>query len=92
MNQSNRAITAGESLVPSQNDTTGRYKCVADVMTRKTVTLSPHHGFGEAVSLMADRHFRHVVVAIPAGRLSVLSRIVISCVPWRAQATGKQKT
>ena len=59
MNHGNPESTAREASMPSENDTRGRYKCVADVMTRKTVTLSPHHGFAEAVSLMADRHFRH---------------------------------
>jgi acetoin utilization protein AcuB len=31
-------------------------------MTRDAITLCPHHSFSEAVSLMADRHFRHIVV------------------------------
>lgn len=35
---------------------------VADVMTGKVATLSPHHTFDDAVSLMNDRHFRHCVV------------------------------
>jgi acetoin utilization protein AcuB len=35
---------------------------VADVMTGKVVTLSPHHSFNDAVNLMNDRHFRHCVV------------------------------
>lgn len=35
---------------------------VADVMTGKVVTMSPHHTFTEAVKLMNDRHFRHCVV------------------------------
>lgn len=35
---------------------------VADVMTGKVVTLSPHHTFDEAANLMNDRHFRHCVV------------------------------
>ena len=35
---------------------------VADVMTGKVVTLSPHHSFSDAVNLMNDRHFRHCVV------------------------------
>lgn len=69
MNKSNREITAGESLRAAQDGPNGGYKCVADVMTRKTVTLSPHHGFSEAVSLMADRHFRHIVVVDPGGQI-----------------------
>jgi len=35
---------------------------VADVMTGKVVTLSPHHTFDDAANLMTDRHFRHCVV------------------------------
>ena len=73
MNHRNREITADQSLM-AQSESTGRYKCVADVMTRKTVTLSPHHGLAEAVSLMADRHFRHIVVVDTGGQvLGVIS-------------------
>ena len=68
MNQSNREGSS-ESLTAGQSQPTGRYQCVADVMTRKTVTLSPHHGFAEAVSLMADRHFRHIVVVDTGGKI-----------------------
>lgn len=35
---------------------------VADVMTGKVVTLSPHHSFNEVANLMNDRNFRHCVV------------------------------
>ena len=35
---------------------------VADIMTTKLVTLSPHHTFGEAVQLMANSPFRHFLV------------------------------
>ena len=50
MNHGNREITGRESLMAAQNEPMGKYKCVADVMTRKTVTLSTHHGVAEAVS------------------------------------------
>ena len=57
---------SGESNSPdskaAHTDPITRHKCVADVMTRKTITLSPHHSFADAVGLMADRHFRHIVV------------------------------
>jgi acetoin utilization protein AcuB len=69
MNQSNRPSTGRESLVAAYSESTERNKCVADVMTRKTITLSPHHSFAEAVSLMADRHFRHIVVIDTGGRV-----------------------
>ena len=68
MNQSNREGSV-EALTAAPSQSTGRYQCVADVMTRKTVTLSPHHGFAEAVSLMADRHFRHIVVVDTGGHI-----------------------
>ena len=35
---------------------------VADVMTGKVATLSPHHSFNDAANLMNDRYFRHCVV------------------------------
>ena len=69
MNHGNRKFTGRESSMATQNESMGSYKFVADVMTRKTVTLSPHHGFAEAVSLMADRHFRHVVVVDTGGQI-----------------------
>jgi acetoin utilization protein AcuB len=73
MNHRKQEMTADESLI-AQSESPGRLKCVADVMTRKTVTLSPHHGIAEAVSLMADRHFRHIVVVDTGGQvLGVIS-------------------
>ena len=42
---------------------------VADVMTGKVVTLSPHHGFNEVTNLMNDRSFRHCVVVDNQGRV-----------------------
>jgi CBS domain-containing protein len=50
-------------------ESNGRPTRVADVMTRKVVTLAPHHSFAEAVRLMADRHFRHFVVVDPGGHI-----------------------
>ena len=35
---------------------------VADVMTRDAMTLSSNHSFAAAVSLMAERHFHHIVI------------------------------
>lgn len=43
---------------------------VADVMTSKLVTLSPHHTFGEAVQLMSNHRFRHFLVLHADGRLA----------------------
>jgi CBS domain-containing protein len=42
---------------------------VADVMTSKVVTLSPHHSFTDAANLMSDRYFRHCVVVDAHGQL-----------------------
>jgi len=43
---------------------------VGDVMTRKLVTLSPHHTFGEAVQLMSNHRFRHFLVLHADGKLA----------------------
>ena len=40
---------------------------VADVMTGKVVTLSPHHSFNDVANLMNDRYFRHCVVVDQTG-------------------------
>ena len=42
---------------------------VADVMTGKVITLSPHHSFNDVVNLMNDRYFRHCVVTDTHGRV-----------------------
>ena len=69
MNKENGQMSARESSMEPESESTGKYTCVADVMTRKTVSLSPHHSFTEAVSLMADRHFRHIVVVDTGGQI-----------------------
>src|SRR5262245_55193777 len=69
MNKENGQMSTRESSMASESESTRRYTCVADVMTRKTVSLSPHHSITEAVSLMADRHFRHIVVVDTAGQI-----------------------
>jgi len=42
---------------------------VADVMTGKVVTLSPHHTFIEAANWWNDRSFRHCVVVDTRGQI-----------------------
>ena len=42
---------------------------VADIMTGKVVTLSPHHSFSQAANLMNDRYFRHCVVVDAQGHI-----------------------
>jgi acetoin utilization protein AcuB len=43
---------------------------VADVMTGKVVTLSPHHTLSEVANLMSDRYFRHCVVVDSFGKIA----------------------
>jgi len=42
---------------------------VADVMTGRVVTLSPHHSFNDVTHLMSDRNFRHCVVVDTHGKV-----------------------
>jgi CBS domain-containing protein len=39
-------------------------------MTRQLVTLTPQQSFGEAVGVMANRPYRHILVIRPDGRLA----------------------
>jgi CBS domain-containing protein len=52
----------------------GRHKIggpltVADVMTRRVITMSPHDSFSDAITLMAKHSFRHFLVVDKANRL-----------------------
>jgi len=60
--------TAPTWSMENQRDSTGKTHCVADVMTREVVSLSPQHNFADAVNLIANRHFRHFVV-VDNGRI-----------------------
>ena len=42
---------------------------VGDVMTRHVITMSPHHSFSDAITLMAKHSFRHFLVLDKANRL-----------------------
>lgn len=72
--------------------------CVADLMTSRVVTLAPHHTFGEAVCLMANRPFRHFLVVHPDGRLAgVLSdrdllRVLGRTPVWQSKTVGEVMT
>ena len=57
-----QAATLGDSMIVGPTE-------VADVMTSKVVTLSPHHSFSEAANLMNDRYFRHCVVVDARGQI-----------------------
>lgn len=43
---------------------------VGEIMTKEVVSLYPGQSFCEAVGLMANRPFRHIVVVHPNGRLA----------------------
>lgn len=98
MDHDNRETTGVDPSTATESDALGRCRCVADVMTHKTVTLSPHHGFAEAVSLMADRHFRHIVVADTGGQiLGVISdrdilRTLARTSNWQVKDVGQIMT
>jgi len=47
----------------------GSLTMVGDVMTRKVITMSPHHSFSDAIALMAKHSFRHFLVLDKANRL-----------------------
>jgi CBS domain-containing protein len=55
---SDERITGGESLTT-----------VGDVMTRYVITMSPHHSFSDAITLMSKHSFRHFLVLDKANRL-----------------------
>lgn len=54
--------TAQDSVTPHELSLVIGPTEVADVMTGKVVTLSPHHSFNDVANLMNDRYFRHCVV------------------------------
>lgn len=57
-----QATALGDSMIVGPTE-------VADVMTARVVTLSPHHSFSEAANLMNNRYFRHCVVVDAHGQL-----------------------
>ena len=61
--------SAAQQLVPARSDILDCPRRVADVMTRDAITLSPHQSFAEAVGLMANRPFHHVLVVDAEQRL-----------------------
>jgi CBS domain-containing protein len=69
MTKNDGAQVSNEHAEASANGPDKRPSCVGDVMTRSAITLSPHHSFSEAVTLMADRHFRHIVVVDTGGQV-----------------------
>ncbi len=57
-------------LLPDQSTNRLAPLRVSDIMTKEVVTLYPGQSFGEAMGLMANRPFRHIVVIHPNGRLA----------------------
>lgn len=65
-----QAMKVSEQSQSKSNPSPTSATRVADVMTSKLVTLSPHHTFGEAVQLMSNHRFRHFLVLHADGKLA----------------------
>jgi CBS domain-containing protein len=71
---------------------------VGEVMTRDVVSLYPSQSFCEAMGLMANRPFRHIVVIHPNGRLAgVLSdrdllRVMGATTDWKEKKVSDVMT
>jgi CBS domain-containing protein len=71
---------------------------VGEVMTRDVVSLYPSQSFCEAMGLMANRPFRHIVVIYPNGRLAgVLSdrdllRVMGATMDWKEKKVSDVMT
>ena len=64
---------------------------VSQIMTRDVLSVYPGQCFAEAVGLMANRPFRHVLVIILTEGLPALSLTAIFCVLWERRRIGKRK-
>ena len=66
----------GGSLVPNLSDLVNPEvgvtapARVGEVMTREVISLSPHHSFQEAITLLARHRFRHFLVIGGGTRVS----------------------
>jgi acetoin utilization protein AcuB len=89
---------AGTSSGQEQISSSGLPTQVAEVMTTAVVTLSPDQSFAEAVSLMANHHFHHFLVADDAGKIiGVISdrdilRALARTADWQTQKIGEIMT
>jgi CBS domain-containing protein len=67
-------------------------------MTRQLVTLAPEQSFGEAVGVMANRPYRHILVIRPDGRLAgVISdrdllRKIAATTDWKTKTVEEVMT
>jgi len=74
LNGSDENISEKNAAIVDDRKTKSSPLCVADVMTRHVVTLSPHNTFSDIVSLMAKHNFRHyLVVEAPRRLVGVIS-------------------
>ncbi len=64
----NRSAGEEQMTLPQASTIIGPTE-VADIMTGRVVSLSPHHSFSEAANLMNDRNFRHCVVVDAHGQI-----------------------
>ena len=69
MNYVYKSDTAERNDGLDHDGAAGRPLTVGDVMTRQVVTMSPHHAFSDAITLMAKHSFRHFLVVDAANRL-----------------------
>jgi len=71
---------------------------VSQVMTREVLSVYPSQSFAEAVGLMANRPFRHVLVIHPNGRLAgVISdrdllRVMGATMDWKEKKVSDVMT
>jgi CBS-domain-containing membrane protein len=61
--------TAESASNSHMEETNSESLYAADIMTRQVITMSPHHSFADAISLMAKHSFRHFLVVDTSGRL-----------------------
>ena len=70
---------------------------VSQIMTRDVLSVYPGQSFAEAVGLMANRPFRHVLVIHPNGRLAVISdrdllRVMGATTNWKEKKVSDVMT
>jgi CBS domain-containing protein len=91
-------IRMARAVAPKEEQIDLPPRCVADIMTRDVVTLSPTHSFGEAVGIMANRPYRHILVVRPDGRLAgVISdrdllRKIAASTDWKSKTVEEVMT
>jgi acetoin utilization protein AcuB len=67
-------------------------------MTRQLITVTPEQSFGEAVGIMANRPYRHILVIRPDGRLAgVISdrdllRKIAATTDWKTKSVEEIMT